>query len=74
MRVTIHHVLTGAAAQAGGVRFDIDGTATILLATNLTVEDQAEILGELVHPDDTIEYAVTIPRQRVSEDAAALAG
>lgn len=73
MRVTIHHVLTGAAAQAGGVRFDIDGTATILLAVNLPVEDQAEILGELLHPDDTVEYAI-IPRQRASVEPTALVG
>lgn len=65
MRVTIHHILTGAAAEAGGVRIDVDGDAIILLAQGLSVDDQAEILGELLHPDDTIEYAeVVIPQPR----------
>lgn len=67
MRVTIHHVLTGAAAQAGAVRFDIDGTAIILLAVDLTVDEQAALLGELLHDDDTIHYALTTPNPRHRE-------
>lgn len=72
MRVTVHHVLTGAAAQAGGVRFDIDGTAMILLAVDLSIENQAAILGELLHADDTICYAI-IPQQRAADQPVEVA-
>ena len=72
MHITIHHILTGRAAEAGGVRFDIDGTAIILLAQGLSVDAQAELLGELLHPDDIIDYAevvVPVPRQPVTAPA-----
>lgn len=68
MRVTIHHVLTGAAAEVGGVRFDFEGRAIILLAKDMTVDTQAEILGELLAPDDSIEYSVTVPAQRAANE------
>jgi hypothetical protein len=68
VRVAIHHILTGRAAEAGGVRFDIDDTAIILLAQHLTVETQAEILGELLGPDDVVDVVdvvIPVPRQPV---------
>jgi hypothetical protein len=75
VRVAIHHILTGHAAEAGGVRFDIDDTAIILLAQNLTVETQAEILGELLGPDDVVDYAdVVVPVQRATVSPSELAG
>lgn len=61
VRVTIHRVLTGAAAELGAVRFDIDNAGCILLAANLSVEAEADLLGELLRADDTVDY--TVPAQ-----------
>lgn len=59
--VTLHHVLTGPAAAVGAVRFDIDGASHILLAQGISVEEQSSLLGELLHPDDVIDYSTVTP-------------
>lgn len=75
MLVTIKRILTGPAAAIGAVRFNIGADeAVILLNPDLPLHEQADLLGELLHEDDTICYdVVNIPGQRQPSDVPAVA-
>lgn len=64
MLVAVHTILTGEAAKIGGVRYQQHGKAVILLARDISVEEQAALLADLADEDDRLDFTATVPTPR----------
>lgn len=66
MIVQVTVALSGEAAAAGAVRFNINGRGHVLLAHGLTVEEQASYVALFTDPWDEVVFP-SVPSQLSSE-------